>query len=80
MRHVYQFFAHDLLRFDHICGDAGDRSFVADRPGQNDIDLVAHARMHDAAREDFLFNGGRDTPRFAHNIDCAQMVFMTAFA
>jgi len=76
--HIGQFFAHDLLRFDDIRGDAWDRAFVTNRAGQNNIDLVLDAGVQDAAGQNLFLHGRRDPATGADSVDGPHVVLVTA--
>ena len=52
VRYIGEFLAHDFLRFDDIRRNAGDRSLVANRASEHNINLMDYTGMHDAAGQD----------------------------
>ena len=75
--HIGELFSHDFLSFDYVCRYPGNRSLVANRSGQHNIDVVADTGVHDAAGQDFFLHGGGDSARLANGIDGTQMVLVS---
>ena len=78
MRHVGEFFAHHLLGFDRICRYTRNRSLVADRTRQHDIDVVTDAGVHDATGQDLFLNSAGDSSRLANCIDRSDQVLTSS--
>ena len=49
MSYIGELLSHDFLSFNNIRRYSGNRSLVANRASQHDINVVADTGMHDAA-------------------------------
>src|SRR5439155_6997617 len=76
MSHIGELCSHDFLSFDHIRCYAGNRSFIANRASQDDIDVATDASVHHALGQYFLMHGSGDSARLANYIDGTQMVLL----
>src|SRR6266849_5897819 len=77
MGHIGEFLSHDLLSFDHVRRYTGNRSLVADRTSQHDIDVVTDTGVYDATRQDLFLNCCGDSTRLANYIDGTHVVLVT---
>src|SRR4029077_8823652 len=77
MSHIGELLPHDFLSFNYIRGYPGNRSLVANRASQHDINIVVDTGMHDAAHEDFLLHSSGNSASLANGIDGAEMVLMS---
>src|SRR4029453_820129 len=78
MSYIGELLAHDLLSFNYIGRYARNRSLVANRASQYNINIVANTGMHDAASKEFLPHGSGNSTGFANGIDGTQIVLMSA--
>jgi len=78
VRHVGELFAHHLLGLDRICRYTRNRSLVADRTRQHDIDVVTDAGVHDATGQDLFLNGAGDPASRSNCIDRSHLVLVSA--
>src|SRR5262249_11259943 len=62
---------------DDVGDDLGERAVVADGPGQDELDTILDARIHDAGREQAGFDRLTDAAYRADPVDRAQVVFVT---
>src|ERR1700757_5506923 len=61
MSNIDELLSHDFLSFNYIGRYPGNRSLVANCAGQYNINVVEDTGMHDAASEEFLPHGGRNS-------------------
>ena len=74
-----EFFAHELLRHEHVGDDVGQRAVVADAAGQQVIDPVAHALIHHPRAEFALFHRRPDPAQPADAVDRAEVMCVARF-
>src|SRR5204862_4750588 len=77
MSYIGELLSHDFLSFNNIRRYSGNRSLVANRASQHDINIVADTGMHDAAHENFLPHSSGNSSSLANRIDRAEMVLMS---
>ena len=65
---------HRFLRLDRVGDDIGQRAVIADGAGQDKIDVVLHAGIHDAALQQTARDGLSDAAGAADGVDRAQMI------
>src|SRR5438094_10636276 len=77
MSYIGELLSHDFLSFNNIRRYSGNRSLVANRASEHDINVLADTGMHDAALEDFLPHSSGNSPSLANRIDGADMLLMS---
>jgi hypothetical protein len=79
VRHVANSGAHLALGFHYIGDDVGQWAVVADAAGEQEIDIVFHAFIHDAGCEDAFVDRGADRAATANAVDRSQMMLVSGF-
>ena len=73
-RDPFEFGPHRFLRLDRVGDDVGQRPVIADGTGEDKIDVVFHAGVHDAALEQTARDGLPDPAGSANGVDRAHMI------